>query len=79
MSAVPFFKKRRNIISAAVFFLVVGSAVYWITRAGGRNAGAEPIHQAEALKNRDGSRKYANHLIHERSPYLPLHALNPVD
>ena len=79
MSAVPFFKKRRNIISAAVFFLVVGSAVYWITRAGGRKAGAEPIHQAEALKNRDGSRKYANHLVHETSPYLLLHAHNPVD
>lgn len=31
------------------------------------------------LKNRDGSWKWTNHLIQETSPYLLLHAHNPVD
>ena len=32
-----------------------------------------------ALKNTDGSWKWTNRLIHETSPYLLLHAHNPVD
>lgn len=32
-----------------------------------------------ALKNRDGSWKWTNRLVHETSPYLLLHAHNPVD
>ena len=32
-----------------------------------------------ALKNPDGSWKWTNRLIHETSPYLLLHAHNPVD
>ena len=32
-----------------------------------------------ALKNSDGSWKWTNRLIHETSPYLLLHAHNPVD
>ncbi len=32
-----------------------------------------------ALKNPDGSWKWTNRLIHETSPYLRLHAHNPVD
>ena len=32
-----------------------------------------------ALKNADGSWKWTNRLIHETSPYLLLHAHNPVD
>ena len=37
--------------------------------------GAEEV----ALKNPDGSWKWTNRLIHETSPYLLLHAHNPVD
>ena len=33
----------------------------------------------DALKNADGSWKYSNHLVGETSPYLLLHAHNPVD
>ena len=33
----------------------------------------------DALKNPDGSWKWTNRLIHETSPYLLLHAHNPVD
>ncbi len=33
----------------------------------------------EALKNPDGTWKWTNQLIHETSPYLLLHAHNPVD
>ena len=32
-----------------------------------------------ALKNPDGSWKWTNRLIHETSPYLLLHAHNPVE
>ena len=32
-----------------------------------------------ALKNPDGSWKWTNRLVHETSPYLLLHAHNPVD
>ena len=34
---------------------------------------------ADQLKNPDGSWKYTNALIRESSPYLLLHAHNPVD
>ena len=33
----------------------------------------------DALKNADGSWKYSNHLVGETSPYLLLHAHNPVE
>ena len=33
----------------------------------------------DALKNADGSWKYSNHLLGETSPYLLLHAHNPVE
>ena len=33
----------------------------------------------DALKNADGSWKYTNHLVEETSPYLLLHAHNPVE
>ncbi|MCZ6678040.1 MAG: DUF255 domain-containing protein [Candidatus Poribacteria bacterium] len=44
------------------------------------NAGtaAEEAHE-ETLKNPDGTWKWTNQLIHETSPYLLLHAHNPVD
>ena len=39
--------------------------------------GAHPHHKT--LKNLDGTWKWTNQLIHEASPYLLLHAHNPVD
>ncbi len=40
----------------------------------------EEVHpHAAKLKTPDGSWKYTNRLIHETSPYLLLHAHNPVD
>jgi uncharacterized protein len=40
---------------------------------------AEDAHSEHQLKNPDGSWKWTNELIHETSPYLLLHAHNPVD
>ena len=37
------------------------------------------VAEGDALKNADGSWKYSNHLVGETSPYLLLHAHNPVD
>ncbi len=42
--------------------------VAWVTHA-----------DEAALKNPNGSRKWTNRLVHETSPYLLLHAHNPVD
>ncbi|MBI2503500.1 MAG: thioredoxin domain-containing protein [Candidatus Latescibacteria bacterium] len=45
-----------------------------------RDAHADEVHpHSQALKNPDGSWKYTNRLAHEISPYLLLHAHNPVD
>ncbi len=43
------------------------------------SAAASDKHGEQALKNRDGTWKWTNKLINETSPYLLLHAHNPVD
>ena len=40
---------------------------------------AAGVAGGDALKNADGSWKYSNHLVGETSPYLLLHAHNPVE
>ena len=42
-------------------------------------AAAEEDAASHNLKNPDGTWKWTNHLIHETSPYLLLHAHNPVE
>ena len=37
------------------------------------------VAEGDGLKNADGSWKYSNHLVGETSPYLLLHAHNPVE
>ena len=63
-------------------------AGYWWGEAAGLEAAlpvsaiahADEVHPHTAkLKNPDGSWKYTNALIHETSPYLLLHAHNPVN
>src|SRR5258708_981205 len=49
----------------------------------GRRAAKYTISRGEPMKiahlNADGTPKYSNHLVSETSPYLRLHAHNPVD
>ena len=57
----------KNKISTILFGLILLN-IAWMTNA-----------DESALKNPDGSWKWTNRLIHETSPYLLLHAHNPVD
>src|SRR5215469_15307031 len=59
----------RHPAKAALFMLaLLGGAVAW--------AG---LPQTEAASSSSGATQYTNRLIHETSPYLLLHAHNPVD
>ena len=65
---------RLNLILSLVYFYIIVSSF------------GAPVHAAEdshpheaALKNPDGTWKWTNALIGETSPYLLLHAHNPVD
>ena len=65
---------RLNLIFPLVYFCIIASSLGVLTHA------AEDSHPHEAaLKNPDGTWKWTNALIHETSPYLLLHAHNPVD
>ena len=65
--------RLRLIFSLACFYIVASSF-------GGTIYAAEDSHPHEAaLKNPDGTWKWTNALIGETSPYLLLHAHNPVD
>ena len=65
---------RLNLIFSLVYFCIIASSF------GGFVHAAEDSHPHEAaLKNPDGTWKWTNALIHETSPYLLLHAHNPVD
>lgn len=82
---------RRLWIPVGVFLLIaVGVTGYWLDKSKDQVIGKALATAAEAdteevdphagkLKNSDGSWKYTNSLIHETSPYLILHAHNPVD
>lgn len=64
---------RLNLIFTLVYFCMIVSSLGVLTNA-------EDSHPHEAaLKNPDGTWKWTNALIHETSPYLLLHAHNPVD
>ncbi len=60
----------RSVCCAQKVFLGCVALLFF---AGGANA------DEATLKNPDGSWKWTNRLIHETSPYLLLHAHNPVD
>ena len=65
---------RLNLISSLVYFCISASSFGVFVHA------AEDSHPHEAaLKNPDGTWKWTNALIRETSPYLLLHAHNPVD
>ena len=65
---------RLNSIFSLVYFCIIASSFGALVYA------AEDSHPHEAvLKNPDGTWKWTNTLIHETSPYLLLHAHNPVD
>ena len=83
--------RRLWVTAGLVLLIAAGGTGYWFgwskgPGSGGGNpavvpqAGADEVHpHAEKLKNADGSWRYTNRLIHETSPYLLLHAHNPVD
>ena len=64
------------VLVGALVTLAAGAG-YWLGGAGQTEALAAT--DAGHLKNPDGSWKYTNALIHETSPYLQLHAHNPVE
>ena len=65
---------RLIVIFSVVYFCIIASSF------GGTVYAAEDSHPHEAaLKNPDGTWKWTNALIGETSPYLLLHAHNPVD
>ena len=65
---------RLILIFSLVYFCIIGSSFEGTVYA------AEDSHSHEAaLKNPDGTWKWTNALIGETSPYLLLHAHNPVD
>ncbi len=89
----PVSKQRKTwllILAGIGLLLAVGGAGYWMGMSKEEveqaplsiepSNSSDDVHpHAEKLKNPDGSWKYTNHLIHETSPYLLLHAHNPVD
>lgn len=65
---------RSNLIFSLVYFCIIVNSFGVLVHA------AEDSHPHEAaLKNPDGTWKWTNALIRETSPYLLLHAHNPVD
>jgi uncharacterized protein len=67
-------KKKSWILAIAI--LAVVAAWRWRPLAGIIKQGAHFMTGPEALRAEHG---YTNHLIHESSPYLLMHAHNPVD
>ena len=72
--------------SGVVSVLVIGLGATWgwLRLVGEQEPGAAAAAELEVgvghgLKNADGSWKYSNKLVGETSPYLLLHAHNPVD
>ena len=66
---------------AAVLAIGFGATWGWsrFVSEGSAAAGATESETGHGLKNADGSWKYSNKLAGETSPYLLLHAHNPVD
>ncbi len=73
VSFVRTLKKRWMALS--VIALLVPVSWYWAARQG-VVAQSNAVQPAESIRREPGS---ANRLIHEKSPYLLLHAHNPVD
>jgi uncharacterized protein len=55
------------------------SVVVAVTAVPARAAGQTPPASGVRVERVDGTLRYTNRLIHEQSPYLQLHAHNPVD
>jgi hypothetical protein len=69
---------RRSTLPAP---LTLTAAVVTVLYLAGCRAGSPPVPATEGLRTEtvDGVTRYTNRLINERSPYLQLHAHNPVD
>ncbi len=63
-------------VSHLALWCVICHLVIWL---GGSVNAATDGHDAQELKNPDGTWKWTNKLVNETSPYLLLHAHNPVD
>ncbi len=66
------------VLVGALVVLAVGAG-YWLGGSGQTEALSAASGDEGHLKNADGSWKYTNALVHETSPYLLLHAHNPVE
>ena len=65
-------------VSRFTVLSIVCAAIIWVGAAAVNAAEESHAHEHE-LKNSDGTWKWTNKLISETSPYLLLHAHNPVD
>ena len=65
---------RSNLIFSLVYLCMIASSFGVLV-----HAAEDPYAHEAALKNPDGTWKWTNTLIRETSPYLLLHAHNPVD
>ena len=65
----------RAVIHLTIWFVVCHFAI-WL---GGFVHASTDEHGEQELKNPDGTWKWTNKLVNETSPYLLLHAHNPVD
>ena len=66
---------KKRWMALSVIALLVPVSWYWAARQG-VVAQSNAVQPAESIRREPGS---ANRLIHEKSPYLLLHAHNPVD
>ena len=66
-------------VSRIILLLIVFYATIFLCGIVDVSAVASDGHGAQALKNPDGTWKWTNKLVNETSPYLLLHAHNPVD
>jgi len=64
---------------AALLFCGVACAWYWQRWIHSEPANAEASESGHGLKDADGRWLYSNNLVGQNSPYLLLHAHNPVD
>ncbi|MCZ6632207.1 MAG: DUF255 domain-containing protein [bacterium] len=84
---MDFLKTHLRLILIATCLLgLVGLGGFYLGRSGQQqhsdptaSGTAHAAHKDSHLKNADGTWKYTNQLIKESSPYLLLHAHNPVD
>ncbi|MBI1930641.1 thioredoxin domain-containing protein [Candidatus Poribacteria bacterium] len=77
----PIFAVMLGLIVVADMTVGIGLTHLPLAHAAEENAVEHELRRIEPveIKNPDGTWKWTNHLIHETSPYLLLHAHNPVE